>query len=357
MAFELFLVWRYTMSPRFFSSKVIKALPSYNQAVLAGIKRREEGLPKLVSAAEHTARYLKNSSDYPAFPDLRGVLQPQPGLLYRGTWGFDEVHAVARVDCFEKRKYSDDAVDYDLVAYVRENRNANFLSLSPCIETVHPYAVGLSVIPCLGNIMVTTYPKVFTKPQKLLHLNKPLFTRYDQAVVDSTHIEEVGTYQSISEMTANNNETTAILRGEDGQDWRPVFSTDVLQTILLCGPGRLVTFFMASKQPMQLETWDNPDFKKRALSVEIVLAPSSDLPAMNEKAVELGFIPKGERLLTMKDASAIWKSQDYEQTVVDETLQLDGVPKSIKEGDEGELVDYIQEKLALQTTKAPVSGK
>jgi hypothetical protein len=346
------------MSPRFFSTKVIEALPSYNLAVLAGIKQREAGLPKAIAAAEHTARYLTDSKDYPSFPDLSKIFQNKPGLLYRGTWGFDEVHAVARVDCMVKRKYADDSVDYDLVAYVRENRNANFLSFSPCVETVHPYAVGLSAIPCLGNIMITSYPKVFTKPQKLLYLNKPLFTRYDQAMVDSTHIEDVGSYQLISEMTARNNETTAILRGSDGQDWSPIFSTDVMQTILLCGPGRIVTFFMASKQPMQLETWDNPGFKKRPLAVEVVLAPPSDFPAMNEKAIDLGFISKGERLLSMKDAEAIWKRNNYEQeALVDETLQLGGVSADIKEGNEGELVDYIQEKLALTSERTPFSGK
>ncbi len=339
---------------RFFSSKAIeKIIPLYNRAVLAGIQAIQSDRPAALVAAKYTSRYLIDSKEYPALPDLGALLGRDEGLMYRGMAGLDEVYASARRDYFEKKACVEDDTGYDLVAYVRANKNLNFLSFSPCIETVRAYALGLSLIPSFGNIMETSYPRVFTKPQKLLHLDRSLFHLYAASISDSTHIEDVGTYQPMTEMAENNNEITVILRSNDGQDWRPNFSTDVRKTVLIWGPGKVLNLFMPSTQAIQLDMWENPDFKKRALSVEVVLAPGPHMSIANEKAIELGLITEGERLLTLEDASAIWRNNDYEDFVLDETLQLERVPSFIKEGDEHALVDYVKETLQDLEKKGP----
>lgn len=271
-------------------------------------------------------------------------------IIYRGTEGIDEVvHAMRSNRLGVDPKESKKSPSLDLVGYIRENNSKFFLSFSPCQATVQPYAAGLSLIPCKGFIWVTGLPKVFTRPQELLCLNPELFRRYDEFQLEQQDRDNPQRYDPISSMTANNNEITMLLASGDHDDWRPVVGEDVMKLVQVSGPGKFLGPFMSSNEPMHVTDWENPDFKKRVWSLDIVLSGGFNyregLEQMNERAQQFGLILPDQRLLTIEDAQAVVNSKELnslnEEYTTDETHILKKVPAKIAIGDAAALIDYM----------------
>ncbi len=271
-------------------------------------------------------------------------------VIYRGTEGTAEVmHAVESDRLGVAFQSSKKMASFDIVDFVRENNSKYFLSASPCPQTVKPYAAGLSLIPCKGFIWVTGLPKVFTLPQKLLHLNPGLFEQYDQRKLSQQDQDNPTRYDSIKGMTRNNNEVTIVLGGADNEDWRPRVSKDVMKLIQVSGPGSLMGQFMSSNEPVHVTDWNNPEYKKRVWSMEIVLSDGRDyadnLEDMNARAREMGLITPDQRLLTLQDARAVVNSKKLDpldtEYETNETHKIIQVPKGIAIGDTAALVEYM----------------
>lgn len=275
-------------------------------------------------------------------------------VIYRGTIGKKEIeHAMKTnrlgMDFKESKKDS----SLDVVAFIRENNSKYLLSYSPCSQTVQPYAAGLSFIPCQGFIWVTGLPTVFTRPQKLLYLNRSMFERYDERQIEMQDRENPSRYVRITDMTANNNEVTAILGGP-GEDWRQNVTQDVIKLVQVAGPGMLGKF-MSSNEIVHVKDWGNPDYRKKVWSMDVVISggpnPLDDYAKMNEIAREMRLISADERLLTIEDARAVVNSGLLDSLNdnygIDTTHCFTKVPKNIAVGDVNRLVEYLNEEITL----------
>lgn len=220
-------------------------------------------------------------------------LPQSPDLLYRGTEGRSEINAIFRGNTLGREIKSEDVGNYNLIQFIEENKNNNFLSSTPCPYTVHSYAAGLSLIPTDGFIMVLGLPKVFTKPQKLLLLHPELFDLYDQKQIENNPLDNLKGFRSIKPLAKNNIEWTIVTRGPHGDDWRQFPSRDILKLIHVCGPGRILQSFMSSNELLHVDELVNEQFKKRVFSVEVVIGNSeSDFEKMNHVGDILEVPPK-----------------------------------------------------------------
>lgn len=275
-------------------------------------------------------------------------------IIYRGTEGTPEIECIMRTDRMgQSISQSRKAPTTDIARYVDDNNSRFYHSYSPCRETVKPYAAGLSIVPCRGYIIVSGLPKVFTVPHKLSYLNEDMFLRYAKWKIDSMSSDDTTGHRGILEMTRGNNEFTAILGTSAQDDWRIVASDEVHSVFEVCGPGRLLSKFIASSELAYIRDWQNEGFSRRIYAIETVIYDEithpHELESMNEKAREMGLIGPDERLITLSDASAVMNSGELDQLnllyTTTETMRFSSVPKSIAIGDKDALVAYMTEQL------------
>jgi hypothetical protein len=273
------------------------------------------------------------------------VLPKGKDLLYRGTEGFEELISACKTDRlgdspFQKRK----EFHHDIREFVRDNNSNAFLSATPCPQTVRPYSVGLSLYPISGFIMCMGLPKVFTRPQKSLLLNQEWFEKDDERRVNQVPVDQAISFQTIVEMTKNNNETTIILGHKKGDNWGLNVSENVHTILRVSGPGKILGKFFSSEMPALIKTYINPDFKKRVWSIEIVNGPKEDYEKMNTRAGEQGLIKDDERLLFIEDAAVLADNPELNSLdsthKIGETHVFKGVPKDIPIGDK-RLVEHV----------------
>lgn len=290
---------------------------------------------------------------------LRDKIPTGNSLIYRGSEGASEVLATMKSKKIgRKAEESRKSPSHDIVAYIRDNDSKFFLSFTPCKETVKPYTVGLSLIPKKGYIFVTALPKVYTTPQKLLLLNEKMFERYDKMMINSMPIEEARGYQSIVTMTRGNNEITGIVGSSVKDDWRSEVNKRMHSVIEVCGPGRILSPVMSSNHPAHVREWINHDFSPELVAMDIVYSDTpEEYEEMNEKAVDMGIIQKGERLLTLPDACAVMYSGQLdeweEQFITVDTTKVASIPKQIKQGDTPALLEYMEDQLKSNPSVQP----
>ncbi|KTC82638.1 hypothetical protein [Legionella cherrii] len=291
---------------------------------------------------------------------LRDKIPTGPSLIYRGSEGTAEVLATMKSKRLgRKAEESRKTPTHNIIGYVRDNDSSFFLSFTPCKETVKPYTVGLSLIPKTGYIFVTALPKVYTTPQKLLLLNEKMFERYDKRMLESMPLDEARGYQSIVKMTKNNNEITGIIGASLKDDWRSDVDRRVHSVIEVCGPGRIASKVMSSNEPAHVRQWTNEDFSPELFALDIVFADTpEEFEEMNEKAVDMGLMPKGFRLPTIEDACAVMRSNQlgvwegiYGTT---ETMKVASLPSHIKPGDTPALLEFMEEQLKSNPSVKPL---
>ncbi|KTD82939.1 hypothetical protein [Legionella waltersii] len=335
--------------------KATKILPAFNTSVLYSLTQTSTSSLFAGSSLSFEFFRLSNTPKESSLSDLTSSLPSAPDLAYRGSHGSREAIEALQTDCLGKSSVQDKkASSLSLPSYVRDNNSRYFFSLTPCRTTVQPYAAGLSLIPCKGVIWVTGLPKVFVRPQKLLHLNRPMFEKDDQIQVDGTSLDEARTFQSITTMTERNNELTAVVGTSSKENWSLKPSRDVMSLIQVCGPGRILSRFMSSSQPFKIKEWHNPQFARRVWALDIVTAPRTDYDMMNKNAKQLKLITPGSRLLTLEDACAICSVPELESLndshTVGETLQFNQVPKHIPVGDARQLSKFLLSQIEKSAT-------
>ncbi|KTD19914.1 hypothetical protein [Legionella londiniensis] len=282
------------------------------------------------------------------YQEVIASLPESPDFVYRGTTGNAEVLHAIETGCLGRAPKECKKSDcLNLVAYVEKNDSKFFYSTTPCPTTVMGYTEGLSVIPTVGNILVMNQPKVFVRPQKMLVLYPEMFSEYDEKNYQSIAYGDGPRQIPIAERTLHNNEVTGILGLSVKDDWRLTTSKDLAKIIQVYAPGRLLGLFMSAKEPVHVQQWDNPQFRKRACSLEVMVdnGHPQAVEVMNERAVEFGLINKNQRLLTLKDAYALLTAEEFarfEDYETEHTELFSEVPKEIREGDAKELFDYTQ---------------
>lgn len=340
-----------------------KGHSAFNSSVLLHLKNLSRS--SIFGKMDTTYTRLKATEINERIAQLQASLPSDPDILFRGTEGTREVLDAMQNDSLgmssvQRKK----GRNHDIVAYIRENDSRYFFSTSPCKFTVQPYAADLSLIPCKGFIWVMGLPKVYTCPQKLLHLNREMFEQYDRRKIEQQDLDSPTRYDTITEMTAHNNEVTVLLGAEEGDDWSYKVSQDVMKVIQVSGPGRVLGPFMSSREIVHVKDWQNPDFKKRVWAMEVILSRGEpkDYDKMYEKARQFGLITPDQRLLTLEDARAVVDSEELsevnERYKTDQTHRLMQVPKEIALGQREALVEYmleeIQSKATLEEIMSPV---
>ena len=327
-------------------TKVSKIPKYFNSSVLMALRGNSRS--SLFNKFDSTYLKLSATEKSQSLTQLNTSLPSGPDILYRGTTGSKEVEEVLETDSWnmssvQRRKAS----NHDIVDYIRENNSRFFLSTTPCPDTVTPYAAGLPLIPCTGFIFVTGLPKVYTRPQKILLLNKEIFEAYDKMKIEQQAQDAPTRYDPITAMTQGNNECTVILGAKPGDNWGYKVSQDVMKLIQVRGPGRILGAFMSSNEIVHVKDWINPVFRKRVWSMEVILSGGDpkDYDKMFRRAREYGLIGRDQRLLTLEDASAVADAEELdeinEKYKVDTTHQLVQVPREIAIGHKEALIEYM----------------
>ncbi|TAL62999.1 MAG: hypothetical protein EPN84_05650 [Legionella sp.] len=274
-------------------------------------------------------------------------------VIYRGTIGDGEIaDAVQSNRLGRQPKSSRKGTSLSIPEFVVENDSRFFLSTSPDANTVKPYAAGIPLIPCTGYIWVMGLPMVFTRPQKLLHLDRESFEAYNKLRMDvqQRDMDTQTIYKSAIDITANNNEVTVILGSEADDDWRLWTSRDVMKLVKVSGPGRILAPFMSSSEPAHVKDLTNPDFQRRVCALDVVIAyERTAMDRIIQRSIEMELIARDERPVTLNDAKALVDSGVLDELDANfsttETFVLDKVPSSIKIGDTPALVEYTREKV------------
>lgn len=303
---------------------------------------------------QFSTQYMKYTPEQKAngYKKLITALQhPDDDFLYRGTMGNAELqHAVETGylgnDLYRSGKRS----CIDLPSYIRDNDSVYFLSATECQYTAKPYASGLH-FPCRGFIIVLGLPKVITMPRTLLQLNEKAFLDYDDTELGGSQSISSGNggtkRNPITSMTAANNETTIVATEKN---WHPTLATDIYKIVEVCGPGKIVGRVMEFAKPMLLDQISNPDFKKRQLSIEIVLNCDDNMDSVIEKGVQEKIFSPDHRFLTLADANAIDKTGMLDQYIEDDggmlnTIRIKQVPRHIPVGNQKMLQEYMEQRL------------
>lgn len=329
---------------------MIGALGALSASVLRDLKKNSG----LFSRVDPGYFRLKPHERDEKITQLQASLPDDPDLLFRGTEGTKEIidameSGILGLSSTQRKK----AQNHDIVAFIRENDSRYFFSTSPCKHTVQFYAAGISLIPGKGAIWVIGLPRVYTCPQKLLHLNRKKFEEYDIKKIEQQDPDLPTRHDPITTMTANNNEVTVILGATDKDDWSFNVSRDVKSIIQVSGPGLFGTF-MSSNKIVHIQDWENPDFRKRVWSMEIIVGDPEDYDEMSQKAREMGLIAPDMRCLTLEDASATVDSKELtemnDRYTTDRTHRLTQVPKEISLGDKDALLEYMIYEIESELT-------
>ncbi|WP_454783241.1 hypothetical protein [Legionella sp. WA2022007384] len=317
----------------------------FNQRVLKSLTQTSHSFfsDKLdITYASLSSKEIKIGAE-----QLHHSLPSGSDFLFRGTEGTKEVFEAMTsnylgMSSVQRKKSS----NHDIVSYLVDNDSKYFFSTSPCKYTAKPYAAGISIIPCRGFIWVTGLPKVYTIPQKHLFLNEELFDNYTIKKIKELEKEEK--HYPIKETAAGNNEVTIIIGATKDDNWALKVSEDVMKVIQVRGPGRFLGKFMPSTEIVHVQDIENPDFKKRVWSLEVVFSDgrtSEDFERMNKRARELGLIGIHERLLTIHDAASVVDSEELEELNtryrIPTTLRVAKVHKDIPLGLKDPLIQCI----------------
>ncbi|WP_392538396.1 hypothetical protein [Legionella sp. 227] len=285
------------------------------------------------------------------------------GIIYRGTAGTDEIVEIMRSGEMGTGEYTRRESNLEIPEFIEMNNSSCLLSASPCPYTVQDYAEGLSVLPAKGYIIVMGMPKVFIRPQLVLHLDREIYEEYARLKNEREDQSVRTSYKSIVDTAQTNNEVTMIL-GTGGQDnWRPEIGTDVMRVVEITAPGKILGKFMAAKK-VHSRTIDNEEYVRRPWAIEIVTTRHSGAPdfksayeRMNHRADELGLMTLStseRRLLTIEDAEAIMRSgilEEFAQNYTSEkTVVFREVPKEIPIGNAEALAQFLVPELKSQST-------
>lgn len=280
-------------------------------------------------------------------------LPDNPNLCLRGSIGLEEAKNAAKSQRFgrtcakSRRPFSLDVPEY----VIDHNSSGNFFSLSQCKYTVKPYSSGLAILPSLGVIFVSALPKVVVRPQVNHFLNPEMTNRAFERIMKSRELQGIeGRPPSLSETIEGNNEVTQVIGFAPGEDLRLDVNQHMHSVVVVSGPGRVAGKFQACSNPVFVTSIENPDFQYTPFSLEIQFGYEDETELMTKRAVEMGLIEKGQRIVVEKDARALLENGVLDQANPDgvETLKIMSVPASIAIGDGLELASFLMQKKDMQ---------
>ena len=285
--------------------------------------------------------------------DIFKGLQDQRNLIFRGSTGHAEIKHIMTTNYIAPSYHENEKLEsIDLLAHIEKNDRKPFLSAAPCPYAALPYAVGFPMLPSHGYIIVMSLPRVYTRPQMLLHLDPEQCKRYDQQTIMNSSLADgmIGgdKHRSIIRTAERNNEVSIVLYANENIDWRSTADSDIFKVIQLHTPGKIIGSVRTSKEQFYTNIWTNKSFEQRAFAIEIVCSAIEDLDKISKRAINLRIIEKGHRVLHLEDAKAVDKSPElelFDVSLTGGTHEFMSVPESISLGDRDALIGYMCDTL------------
>ncbi|QLZ67250.1 hypothetical protein FOLKNPGA_00015 [Legionella sp. PC1000] len=296
-----------------------------------------------------------------SFTSMLSSLPSEKDMVHRGMAGLKEVESIATHGKFGAGKYTKRPYHLDIAQFIHDPKCCMFLSTSPDPHTVKEYMIGFQLITAKGAITSMCLPSVYIRPQTARHVDEDMFRHYQKVLEFQVEHGNRTQSEDILRLAEGNNETTAILGETQKDDWRPKFHLDLHSMVLVRGAGKIMSGFTKA-DTIDTVTIVNPHFRKRIMAIEIFSTALGSgamydkyFAKMNDRAKGLGLINSDNRMLTLRDASDLMNSPEYQELLekyqaLGETMVLQSVPKNIRTTEE--LVKFVAFLIESNPAKA-----
>ncbi len=311
----------------------------------------------LLSPKEPSGRFDLDKLVKPSHTFCRGITRAE----------LDRMLITNRIQTF--RSSSDvDIGDCEYLKQVLQGQGG-LLSVSSSFSTANMYGANRSFVPQDGAIITIGMPAFYVPISEHARLCPQLCLVHIEKTVNIARgslINEVPAAVSMPDfvgLTIGANETAVVVGHHNGVDFSSTLldvNTNVYSISHVVGGGRSL---LADCQTCIIETYENPDFSQRALSVELTLTSNPEhLEILVEQMIHAGTIDKEQRLLTPNDAALIQSDEElscYLTSIAgpDGPIILRSVPKEIQGED---LIPYLQSllssKILLDLENSPKNG-
>ncbi|KTD72392.1 hypothetical protein [Legionella tucsonensis] len=299
-----------------------------------------QDLPKITHSEHHKLPpVVKAKVKYPELPKR---LPSGKDIVHRGMAGLKEAENIAQDGRLGAGRYQKRPLGLNIAEFIFDpTKSRLLLSTSPDPHTVKEYTIGFQLIQAKGTIASMCLPAVYVCPQIVRHIDIEQFEYFQKVLAAEVEMGNRTRLENIFDLAEGNNETTAILGATGDDDWRPLFDTDIHSLMIVQAAGRIWSGF-AKADEIETTTIVNPNFRKRIMSLELFSTATGKgtmyekyIAKMNERALGLGLIDQGSRILTMADVIYLMNSKEYRVTVdtfkaTGETIALKGVPKGVR---------------------------
>lgn len=243
------------------------------------------------------------------------------------------------------------------------------LSVSSSFSTANMYGANRSFVPRDGAIITIGTPAFYVPISEHVRLCPQIGITDIERTVNvqrGSYLTEVSTAVSMPDyigLTIGVNETAIVVGHHNGVDFSNTLldvNINVYSISHVVGSGRGL---LVDCQTCVIETYVNPDFSQRALSVELTLTNNPEhLEILVSQMVYAGTIDKEQRLLTPNDAALIQSDEELSCYLTgiagrNGPVILRSVPKEIQGT---ALVPYLRDllssKIDLDIKNSPKNG-
>lgn len=252
----------------------------------------------------------------------------------------------------------------DLGRHVMRGGDPNLLSFTRNLYTANLYGANRCWFPQTGAIIVGCYPAVFTDISEQALMCPPMCDKEQEKVTNDLLMdsESYGREPAdVAKISVECNEVAAVVGKQDGVDFGGMYDVNkhIHQVYRIMGTGRS-RFGLIPATSCLIETFVNPDYAERSLSVKIVLTVEQNYIEMLEDAMkQTGKLTPGNRVLTPKDAALIASEPGLKRLLTAESSSgTTTILESVPEGAHGpDMLDHVKslfrEELSERSRNAP----
>ncbi|KTD72382.1 hypothetical protein [Legionella tucsonensis] len=245
----------------------------------------------------------------------------------------------------------EDVEHSDIGRQVVRGGDPNLLSFTRNISTANHYGANRYWLPGDGAIIIGCLPAVFTDISEQAIMCPQMCDKEQKKARE--RILQGGDYYreapDVTQITAECDEVCAVVGKQKGVSFGGMYDVDRhIQKILhVIGTGR-PRLGLVPVSSCLVETFVNPDYEERALSVKIVLTKDPEhLEILTDTMTNTGKLQRGQRVLTADDAALIMADSElnllFSATAGSSgTMVLESVPKKLHGHD---MLEYLKSTL------------
>ncbi|KTD53834.1 hypothetical protein Lsan_3498 [Legionella santicrucis] len=288
---------------------------------------------------------------------LQGLKQWDPELVEIGTnqlcrgvtrnqllnmLEINQLTQISKTTTFEDVEHS------DIARQVIRGGDPNLLSLTRNMLTANCYGANRYWLPSDGAIIVGCLPAVFSNISKQAKMC-PQMCEKEQKRATELALSSGDYYKDavdVTQLTIEVNEICAIVGKQKGVHFDGMYDVDkcIDKIYHVVGTGR-PKLGLVPMSSCLVETFHNPDYRERALAVEIVLTQNPEyLEILIDTMRKEGELEPGQRVLTPDDAALIMGDLELRKLAVDTasstgTSILSSVPEKLHGP---EMLEYLK---------------